>query len=152
MKRSANYNTKQREAILSYIISLDGTHVTAAQILQHFANEEIPISRPTVYRHLEKLTVSGKIRRYTTDGITAACYQHVDSGVDCHEHVHLKCEDCGKLMHLECEKLNEIQNHLSNRHEFRVNALKTVFYGQCANCIQRLDKHMESQQGGRKPI
>ena len=136
MKRAANYNTKQREAILSYIASLEGTHATAAQILEHLANKGFSISRPTVYRHLEKLTENGKIRRYTTDGISAACYQYAESGADCHDHVHLKCEDCGKLIHLECNKLDEIQQHFSSSHAFRVNALKTVFYGQCYNCSQ----------------
>ena len=143
MKRSANYNTKQREAILSYIISRDGTHVTAAQILGYFASEGISISRPTVYRHLEKLTKIGKIRRYTTDGISGACYQYADNGAACHEHVHLKCEECGKLLHLECDRLNEIQRHLSSRHAFRVNALKTVFYGQCDNCYRKIDTNQQ---------
>ena len=137
MKRSENYNTKQREAILSYIVSLDGSHVTAANILEYLASKGISISRPTVYRHLDRLTQNGKIRRYTTDGISAACYQYVDNEADCHAHVHLKCEDCGKLMHLECDKLNEIQKHLSNRHDFRVNSLKTVLYGQCDNCYRK---------------
>ena len=136
MKRSVNYNTKQREAILSYIASLDGTHATAAQILEHFAKAGVSISRPTVYRHLEKLTEKGKIRRYTTDGISGACYQYSDSGAECHEHIHLKCEDCGELLHMECDKLKEIQQHFYSSHAFRVNALKTVFYGQCDDCFK----------------
>ena len=134
MKRSA-YNTKQREAILSYIISLEGTHVTAAQIAEHFENKDVPIGRTTIYRHLDKLAESGKLRRYITDGISGACYQYSDNNDNCHFHLHLKCENCGELQHLECDALNELEIHILNKHFFEVNALKTVIYGKCNNCL-----------------
>ena len=136
MVRPVNYNTKQREAVLKYVASLDGAHVTASQIVEHFENADVPIGRTTIYRHLEKLTQSGKIRKYATDGISGACYQYVDSSEGCHYHLHLKCEGCGKLQHLECEALNKMQHHIFDKHDFEVNALKTVLYGRCGNCLQ----------------
>ena len=138
MKRAANYNTKQREAILNYIISLEGAHVTAAQIAEHFEKEYSPIGRATIYRYLDKLTESGKLRRYTTDGISGACYQHIDNRENCHAHLHLKCEQCGELQHVDCETLDELQHHFFNKHDFEVNPLKTVLYGKCGNCIQNI--------------
>ena len=137
MERPANYNTKQSEAILNYIMSLDGAHVTAAQIVLHFEKEEIPIGRTTIYRHLDRLTEIGKVRRYTTDGISGACYQYVNDVEGCDSHLHLKCETCGELLHLECEALDELQQHVIDIHAFRINALKTVLYGQCEACIKR---------------
>jgi Fur family ferric uptake transcriptional regulator len=138
MQRPANYLTKQRQAILDYIISLEGAHVTAAQIAQHFASNTQPLGRTTVYRQLEKLTASGQIRRYTTDGISAACYQYAGEDKGCHFHAHLKCESCGVLHHLECDQLSEIQEHFSASHAFFVDPLKTVFYGKCAECTEKL--------------
>ena len=137
MKRSANYNTRQREALIRYIISHRDSHLTAAQIVEHFENEDVAIGRTTIFRHLEKLTASGVIRRYTTDGISGACYQYVESFDDCHAHLHLKCEDCGELQHLECDALDEMQHHFLKQHDFEVNALKTVFYGKCGSCLHR---------------
>ena len=136
MTRPKNYKTKQRQAILSYIVSLDGTHVTAAQIAAHFEKEAAPIGKTTIYRHLDKLTESGVLRRYVTDGISGACYQYVGSGEDCGVHLHLKCEDCGELLHLECEALSDLERHISANHAFQVNTMKTVLYGKCDDCLQ----------------
>lgn len=135
MNRPESYNTKQHEAILSFVASLDSGHVTAAQIVEHFREEGVSISRPTVYRHLDKLTQSGKLRRYTTDGVSGACYQHVNSGENCQIHLHLKCEGCGELQHLECEAFDDIQRHVFDEHTFEVNALKSVLYGKCGHCL-----------------
>ena len=134
MARSVNYNTRQREAILNYILSLKDTHVTAAQIAEHFECENVPIGRTTIYRHLDKLVGDGLLRRYITDGISGACYQHVDSDENCRVHMHLKCEDCGKLQHLDCDALNDIERHFLDKHAFTINAMKTVLYGKCGNC------------------
>jgi len=138
VKRSANYNTKQHKAILDYIVSLEGAHVTAAQIAEHFENESVSIGRTTIYRHLEKLTESGMLRRYTTDGISGACYQHADGREDCDTHFHLKCDNCGELQHLECDALGEIRQHVFDQHGFQVNVLKTVLYGLCDGCLHSL--------------
>lgn len=135
MNRPTNYNTKQREAILQYIISLDGAHVTAAQIAEHFQKEELSIGRTTIYRHLDKLTESGEVRRYTADGVSGACYQYMGIAKSCQDHFHLKCEGCGQLLHLECDALNKISRHIFESHDFEVNALKTVLYGKCGKCM-----------------
>jgi Fur family ferric uptake transcriptional regulator len=145
LKRSAGYNTKQRQAILAYIASLGGSHVTAGQIAGHFGSVGFPIGLTTVYRHLDKLVQSGKVRRYIMEGASASCYQYEyvggDSGAganvrgDGAEHFHLKCEDCGTLLHLRCEILSEFPRRVYEEHTFRIDASKTVFYGKCADCL-----------------
>ncbi|MDR0402622.1 MAG: transcriptional repressor [Treponema sp.] len=133
--RSANYNTLQGRLILDYLVSLGDRHVTVNQIVQHFRKQNIPIGQTTIYRHLEKLYSSGTIRRYTLSE-ESACYQYASNGKACQEHFHLKCEQCGELIHLECDLLDEIQKHVYKNHSFRINALKTVFYGTCARCLK----------------
>jgi len=137
MKRPINYNTKQREAILDYIFSIESAHVTAAQIAAHFKKAAVPIGRTTIYRHLDKLTDTGKLRRYITDGVSGACYQYVGGSDSCDTHLHLKCESCGGLQHLECGALDDLERHVLDEHAFRVNMVKTVFYGKCDECIQK---------------
>ena len=137
MKRPENYNTKQREAILGYIISLGDSHVTAAHIEEHFKSKKINIGRATIYRHLDRLTESGDVRKYTTDGVSGACYQYAVNSENCDTHFHLKCDYCDELIHLECDELNEIQRHVFEKHAFQVNTLKTVLYGKCENCMEK---------------
>ena len=134
MGRPLNYHTKQLEAILQYIASPGSGHVTAAQIMAHFAHSGARIGRATVYRHLDKLTESGHVRRYTIDGISGACFQYTGQCEDCPLHLHLKCEACGKLIHLDCELLPEIARHMLHSHSFQINPAKTVLYGQCKSC------------------
>jgi Fur family ferric uptake transcriptional regulator len=133
-KRPVNYHTRQGQRILDYLKSLEGGHVTVNQIVRHFEDAEDAIGQTTVYRHLEKLTARGKIRKYVLHEDKSACYQYIDGGANCREHFHLKCEICGSLIHADCGFLDEIARHLFSKHEFRVNMLKTVFYGTCGKC------------------
>ncbi|MDR2174402.1 MAG: transcriptional repressor [Synergistaceae bacterium] len=149
MKRPTGYNTKQSQAILDYIASLGGSHVTVGQIAGHFESIGFPIGLTTVYRHLDKLVRSGRARRYIMEGVSGSCYQYEyaeeDIGVDVHArahegsagHFHLKCEDCGALLHLQCEVLSGLPKRVYEEHSFRIDASKTVFYGKCADCLSR---------------
>ena len=137
MSRPAKYITKQREAILAYIVSLKSVHVTASQIALHFEREAVPIGKATIYRHLDELTESGKLRRYVTDGMSGACYQYVGDEKTGDAHLHLKCELCGELLHLECDALVDLERHVFDKHAFQVNTTKTVLYGRCDDCLQK---------------
>ena len=134
MGRPLNYHTKQRDAILLYIESLGSQHITAAQVVAHFEKQVIPVGRTTIYRHLDKLTESGHLRRYTIDGVAGACFQYTEQRENCPAHLHLKCEGCGEITHLNCDMLDEIRRHMSGSHSFEINPVKTVLYGKCADC------------------
>lgn len=134
MKRPVTYNTQQGKRILDYLASLDSGHITVNQIVQHFRQQKPAIGQTTVYRHLERLSSGGAIRRYVLEE-GSACYQFVQAEEDCRGHFHLKCEKCGELIHLDCDLLDEIQKHVLRDHLFQINALKTVFYGLCGSCL-----------------
>ena len=134
MNRPAKYKTGQRDAILSYLASLGGGHVTAGQIAEHFRRQGSAIGVATIYRCLDMLVDGGVVRRYAAEGVPGACFQYADTREDCHEHFHLKCDGCGELLHLQCELLEDISRHIGDEHDFRVDAMKTVVHGQCAKC------------------
>jgi Fur family ferric uptake transcriptional regulator len=134
LKRPANYQTRQGQAILGYMRSLGGDHVTVNQVVRHFEDTEEAVGQTTVYRHLEKLAAGGLIRKYILHDGKSACYQYTGNGAKCREHFHLKCETCGSLIHVDCDFLDEIEAHLRRRHKFQLNTLKTVFYGTCKKC------------------
>jgi Fur family ferric uptake transcriptional regulator len=37
---------------------------------------------------------------------------------------------------MHCEELNEIGEHLLKEHNFKLNSMRTVFYGMCDECIK----------------
>ena len=151
MERPASYQTKQREAILSHIASLQDSHFTAAQIAEHFAKSQNPVGLTTIYRHLEKLVESGIVRKYSMDGVSGACFQYMGTSEDCGEHFHLKCDNCGELLHFSCALMGEMHRHISDDHDFKVNAMKTVFYGTCGRCrgIPETEANCPAPEGGR---
>lgn len=133
----SQYKTKQREALLSYLMTVPGEHVTAADICTHFREQGASIGTATVYRHLESLVDEGLVSKYIIDGASPACFEYLGA-----EHAngrgelcfHCKCEKCGKLIHLHCGELAGIGTHLAAHHGFVVNPMRTVFYGLCGDC------------------
>ena len=99
------YKTKQKSSIFEYLKKVDG-HVTADDVVNHFRS-------------------NGNL-------IGKACYQYVGEHKAEH-HYHLICVDCGNLIHEKCGYMDEIAKHLSQKHEFTLDPLKTVLYGKCKN-------------------
>ena len=55
MGSKAPYQTKQMAQLLSYLRTVEGTHVTVADVCLHFKEQGITIGTTTVYRNLEKM-------------------------------------------------------------------------------------------------
>ena len=49
------YQTKQMKQILAYLQTIEGTHVTAADVCSYFKEQGINVGTTTVYRNLEKM-------------------------------------------------------------------------------------------------
>ena len=135
MNTRSNYKTKQKETLLRYLETIPGVHVTAADLCRHFREQGVEIGQATIYRQLERLVEEGIINKYIIDGNSPACFEYV--GAESHEAescFHCKCESCGKLFHLHCEELEEMQIHLYEGHRFKLDPMRTVFYGRCEQC------------------
>lgn len=130
------YKTKQREELLEYLISVQGRHITVSDIKKNFEDIGNSIGVATIYRQLEKMVDEGLVTKYVIDANTPACFEYVAQDPDHDRDVcfHCKCEKCGKLIHLHCEELEEMQGHLKEEHEFRLNPMRTVLYGICSEC------------------
>lgn len=139
MATDQTYKTKQRQIILDYLSNLHENHITASQIYSHFRDLDIPIGITTVYRQLEKFVCDGIVRKYYIDGIPCACFQYIEKHTDCCTHIHFKCTRCGKLTCVECDKIDALASHFSKEHGFKVDAVKTVFYGICTECLKQTD-------------
>lgn len=137
MSTRSKYKTKQREILLDYLRATSGAHITAGDVCAYFKAQGAPIGQATVYRQLESLVDERIISKYTVDGSSPACFEYV--GAENHSHAdvcfHCKCEKCGKLIHLNCDELEAIQSHLFSEHRFRMDPMRTVFYGLCDQCM-----------------
>ena len=137
MNSRSKYKTKQREILLGYFETVPGVHVTASDVCEYFKSHDAPIGQSTIYRNLESLVDEGIIKKYNIDGNSPACFEYVEpeSHEDAEICFHCKCEKCGRLIHLHCDELNEMQSHLMADHRFKLNPVRTVFYGLCEQCI-----------------
>lgn len=122
------YKTQQKEAILEYIMSLDGEHFTVNSIVEHFCRN---IGVSTVYRFVNKLVEEGLVCKYHIDK-ASACFQY--TGGRAGLVFHMKCENCGKILHFQCDDVDKLYAHLLSEHGFKVNNYKSVFYGCCNEC------------------
>ena len=119
MNTRSKYKTKQREILLGYLETVPGVHITASDVCEYFKAQGAKI-----------------INKYIIDGNSPACFEYM--GADSHEEAevcfHCKCEKCGKLIHLHCDELEDIRVHLEQEHHFKMDPLRTVFYGLCDQC------------------
>ena len=134
-KYMAAYQTKQREMIWNYLIESDDKHITADEILHYLKSQDTPVGKSTIYRYLDLLEKQGKLRKYSGVESESACYQVLNEKEECRSHHHLICKICGKFIHLECSYLDEMRLHIKEKHKFRIDSMKTVFYGTCVNCL-----------------
>lgn len=137
MNPRSKYKTKQRKILLDYFEKIPGVHVTADDVCEYFRSRSAPIGQSTIYRNLEILVDEGIIRKYNIDGNSPACFEYTgaDTEEDAENCFHCKCEKCGRVIHLHCDELKEIQSHLIKEHRFRLNPVRTVFYGLCEDCM-----------------
>lgn len=135
MSEKNSYKTRQREELLSFLRTTEAEHVTVGEVCGHFQRCGCPIGTATVYRHLERMVDEGLVNKYTIDANSPACFEYV--GRDSHAGetcFHCKCEKCGRLIHLHCEELQGLSEHIRESHGFRINPMRTVFYGLCEDC------------------
>lgn len=135
MNGSNGYKTRQREAILNYMVEHKNSHVTVNQLSDYFESKGTPIGVTTIYRHLEKLLEQNLVRKYSTGGSNGACFQYAPRDKECREHFHFMCEKCGCLFHLECERMAELYSDIFSKHGFRIDPFRTVIYGICQKCL-----------------
>ena len=137
----ANYKTKQMTELLTYMESVQGSHVTVNDICAYFGSRGISVGTTTVYRHLEKMVKEGLVAKYVVDGTSSACFEYIgrheqNTPVSCY---HCKCEKCGKLIHLQCSEVESLKQHMMEHHNFTMDPLRTVFYGICSDCSKNMD-------------
>ena len=133
MQEKNSYRTRQKQSVLDFFAAHPHTQFSAKEIAE-CVKAQSNIGESTVYRLIKKLTDSGEIRRFSGKNVKSVVYQYTGNHEHCHEHFHLKCTECGEFIHLDCKLMKSFGEHCSEHHGFRIDPMKTVFYGVCSAC------------------
>ncbi len=120
-------HTRQRDAILEVFLELKG-HTTAEELYEQVREKHSNIGYTTVYRTMKLLCDAGlAAERRFEDGVTRYEVQH-------EHHDHLVCTRCGKIVEFECKMIEQAQEEIAAKFQFRVLRHRHELYGHCSDC------------------
>ena len=133
MNKDSGYKTRQRELVLEYLKNHSGCH-SADEIIRALAAEGHAVSKPTVYRTLDRFVSEGDVSRFNGSGVGESALYRFSGGH--HDHFHMKCSSCNKTVCVDCGFFNNMEDHFYSHHGFTINRARTVIYGTCAECAK----------------
>ena len=134
VKSGMHYRSKNREALIAYLSTREGEHVTVSDIHDHFRQTGSSMGVATIYRQLEQLVSEGQMRKYVVESSSAACFEYIGARQGCARFIHCKCGKCGKILHIDQSEIQEMTRLLEERSGFRMDSAQTVLYGVCGDC------------------
>ncbi len=133
----AQYQTRQKEAILAVLTASRGTALSATALFAELKAAGHPIGRTTVYRLLGQLSEAGLVRAFSETAGAVTLYE-LCSITDCAD---VRCRGCEKTFHLHCQEIAAMQAtlraHLDGAHGFLLDPLVPLFTGLCPGCRQK---------------
>ena len=127
-------NTKQRAIIMECLKYNTNTHITADDLYDILKSNDNKVGKATIYRYLAQLEKAGDVKKYDFLGKKGACYRYLCEASECREHYHMMCDMCGEVKHIENDKLQKVLSAIQKEQNFKINDVKTVFYGTCERC------------------
>jgi len=124
--------TPQRRSILDEIIKNEGSHLTTEEIYDLVKVNCPEIGLATVYRTVQLLEDMGVLYKLDLDD---GCnrYELCDED-ESHQHHHLICQNCGKVIEVEGDLLEELEQGIEKKYNFKIKNHSLKFYGICDNC------------------
>ncbi len=135
------YQTKQRQSLLDCLRANSERALTIDEwtALLHARGETI--GKTTVYRWMDKLVQSGRVRKFTAGRGESATFQLMEPHRGCESHLHLKCLSCGKFIHLDCDEMEGVSEHVRAHHGFQIDNRRSLLYGLCEDCLKKEKDH-----------
>ena len=124
--------TSEREALVREIFSIH-YHFEADELLFKMKQNNVKISRATVYRTLELLVKSGLVRRVHL-GEDHYHNEHVSGNS---HHDHLICTTCGAVIEFHDEELERRQREICERKKFTPTFHNLQILGLCDACRRK---------------
>lgn len=127
--------TPQRRAIVDAIIDSEGKHLTAEEIYDEVKKNCPEIGLATVYRTILLLEDIGIVSRlHLNDGCSR--YELVHSN-ETHRHHHLVCNECNGVIEVQDDLLEELEEDIESKYEFKILDHALKFYGICSDCQKK---------------
>ena len=102
--------TNERLSILTLLYQKDG-HFSVDNFLELAQDQDIRVSRATVYRTLDLLVQAGLARKHNFEGQDVRFEAALKKG----HHDHVICIDCGRITGFFDERLEKIQNDILSK-------------------------------------
>ncbi len=124
--------TPQRRSILDEIIKNEGSHLTTEEIYDLVKVNCPEIGLATVYRTVQLLEEMEVLYKLDLDD-GCSRYELCDED-ESHQHHHLICQNCGKVIEVEGDLLEELEQGIEKKYNFKIKNHSLKFYGICDNC------------------
>lgn len=136
MKEAGFKLTDQRMLVFECLARFKDDHMTTEQIHQKLRDSNEDIGIATVYRTLLLFDELGIVQKLDIDD-SGTRYELVDELAG-HHHHHLICKNCGNVEEVKIDLLNEVENKISETHEFDIENHDLNFYGLCKECNKKV--------------
>jgi Fur family ferric uptake transcriptional regulator len=114
------------------ILSEESAHFTAQEIFTQLKPKLPSLNPSTVYRALERLTLSGKIS-VSDMGTGASVYEIVGST----PHHHLVCQGCHKVLTLKNDLIQPMFDRVKEHSGFTLTTNHLILFGYCPDCQKK---------------
>ncbi len=129
MERKGLRSTAQRRVVSDVFFRTDG-HLSIDDMLSLVRKQDPKVGYATVYRTMKLLVECGLANeRQFDDTVTRFEIAHEDS-----HHDHLICLECKRIVEFEDDEIERLQEHLAERHGFKLVSHKHELYGMCEDC------------------
>ena len=121
--------THPRVKILQMLESSETKHVSAEDVYKMLleANEDTGLA--TVYRVLTQFEAAGLVTRHHFEGGTSVFELSTE-----HHHDHIVCNKCGQVQEFYDEVIEEQQEKIALKYEFKITDHSLYLYGLCKAC------------------
>ena len=105
-------------------------HFDADSLYERFKQKGLRISRDTVYRTIPLLLESGVIQKSVGEGKREFFERISQKG----HHDHMVCIRCSKFIEFTCDEIEELQEKIAKKHQFRLTFHDHRLFGICKDC------------------
>ena len=131
LKKRGMRNTPERESIIEEILS-SADHFDVDELFIRMKNKS-GVSKASIYRTIPLLIEAGLISEvFREDG-----HMHYEPVYGRDRHCHLRCNICRKVFEFTDPRIDEIEEDIERKFEFKPEGHRLEIYGLCSSCSSR---------------